>query len=350
MNRRAIVGTALGGTLVIFTLITMFLVTGMLGALMPAQCLTILSDPFNNTTQEGEASEAEAYFAQFSPGEREDRLNNARIIAETGEERGESARNITIAIAVAIQETNLKNYGHLGAFNDHDSCGVFQQQWTQGWGESCTQLMDVAFAATQFYNALDRLGNTDSMTMMEVGIAVQNPDPAAYKRRWAWDEIATQTAAMFVDMSGMQRGCYGGALLNGWRVPLDAGNYSVGDGFKWRWNQDLNAWRFHYGLDLGIGGGEPIYASGAGTIAFVGPLGTWGNQVRVDHGGGIETTYSHMSRFADVRVGDTVAAGQVIGYVGTTGRSTGNHLHLEVFKDGENVDPVKFFADLGIEF
>lgn len=348
-NVRAVVGSVVGGVIVIIVVILLLMMTWTMGALAPSQCLVLRSDPFDSSAEGGSSTEAEAYFKLFSPGDREARLNNARIIAQTGEERGESARNITIAIAVAIQETNLKNYGHLGALNDHDSCGVFQQQWTQGWGESCAQLMDVTFAATQFYNALDQLGNTDSMSMMEVGIAVQNPDPAAYKRRWAWDEIATQTAAMFIDMSGLQQGCYAGALQDGWRLPLDSG-YAFLDGFDWRWHPVWHEWRFHYGVDLAIGGGEPIYASGSGTVVSVGYNGGWGNQVRIDHGGGIETTYAHMSRFADIRKGDTVAAGQVIGYVGTTGTSTGNHLHLEVFKDGVNIDPEKFFNDLGIQF
>lgn len=108
-------------------------------------------------------------------------------------------------------------------------------------------------------------------------------------------------------------------------------------------------WRrlgWHNGVDIAAPIGTPIRAAGSGVIVFAAARGGYGRLIIIDHGqhGGrnLATAYAHQSRFA-VRVGQTVEAGEVIGYVGNTGRSTGPHLHFEVHIDGERVDPIAFF-------
>jgi len=96
--------------------------------------------------------------------------------------------------------------------------------------------------------------------------------------------------------------------------------------------------RMHKGLDIGAPYGAPIHAAMAGVVAFAGRNAGYGNFVKLAHGGGIGTGYGHMSRIA-VRAGTRVAAGQVIGYIGSTGLSTGPHLHWEVWKNGVAVNP-----------
>ena len=96
--------------------------------------------------------------------------------------------------------------------------------------------------------------------------------------------------------------------------------------------------RMHAGIDYGAPFGSPIYAVRDGVVTFSGRHGGHGNYVRLDHGGGIGTGYGHMSRIA-VSVGTRVHAGQVIGYVGSTGLSTGPHLHFEVYQNGHTVNP-----------
>lgn len=99
--------------------------------------------------------------------------------------------------------------------------------------------------------------------------------------------------------------------------------------------------RIHKGVDWGAPLGTPIMAAFDGTIAFAGDGNGYGNVIRIDHGGGKATAYAHMSRFADgMKVGLAVHAGEVIGYVGTTGLSTGPHLHFELYQDGVAVDPL----------
>jgi murein DD-endopeptidase MepM/ murein hydrolase activator NlpD len=98
----------------------------------------------------------------------------------------------------------------------------------------------------------------------------------------------------------------------------------------------------HLGVDYAAPTGTPIWAAAGGTISFRGPAGGAGNLVVLRHDGGLETAYMHMSKFVDgQKVGQKIAAKTVIGYVGTTGLSTGPHLHFGVKKDGVYIDPSK---------
>ncbi len=97
--------------------------------------------------------------------------------------------------------------------------------------------------------------------------------------------------------------------------------------------------RFHYGVDLWARMGTPARAAAGGKVLRAERAGAYGNLVVVDHGGGLQTRYAHLSAF-DVQPGDIVEAGDTVGRVGSTGRSMGPHLHFEVFRGGKPVDPV----------
>jgi murein DD-endopeptidase MepM/ murein hydrolase activator NlpD len=98
---------------------------------------------------------------------------------------------------------------------------------------------------------------------------------------------------------------------------------------------------FHPGIDIGAAEGTPIHAPAAGTVTQAAFDGSCGNAITIDHGAGLGTRYCHLSAIA-VNPGDTVTLGQVIGYVGTTGYSTGPHLHFEVHLNGELQDPLRY--------
>jgi murein DD-endopeptidase MepM/ murein hydrolase activator NlpD len=98
---------------------------------------------------------------------------------------------------------------------------------------------------------------------------------------------------------------------------------------------------FHSGLDISAPIGTPIIATADGVVTLAGWDGSLGKSVRISHGFGVQTRYGHMSKL-DVQAGQKVKRGQIIGYVGTTGRSTGAHLHYEVYRDGEAVDPLAY--------
>ncbi len=99
--------------------------------------------------------------------------------------------------------------------------------------------------------------------------------------------------------------------------------------------------RLHSGIDIGADEGEAICAAKSGRVIFSGTADGYGNYIKIDHGGGLETAYGHCSVLA-ANVGDEVERGQTIAYVGSTGNSTGPHLHFEVKIDGEFKNPLDY--------
>lgn len=117
----------------------------------------------------------------------------------------------------------------------------------------------------------------------------------------------------------------------------------VASGFGYRVDPVYKTVKFHAGLDFSAPQGTPIYATANGTVRTAGNLGNgYGNHVVINHGYGYETLYGHMFR-VKVRNGQKVKRGEIIGWVGSTGKSTGPHCHYEVHKNGRPLDPVYFF-------
>ncbi len=123
------------------------------------------------------------------------------------------------------------------------------------------------------------------------------------------------------------------------RTPVDGAR--ITSKFGMRRHPILGYSRMHQGIDFGAGTGTPILAAGDGVIEMAGRYGGYGNWVKIKHAGGYATGYGHMSRYAKgIRPGVPVSQGQVIGYVGSTGASTGPHLHYEIFFKGGRVNPI----------
>ena len=112
--------------------------------------------------------------------------------------------------------------------------------------------------------------------------------------------------------------------------------------YGWRTHPIFGTSRFHAGVDIGAGYGASIYAARSGVVVSAGSQGGYGNAVVIDHGDGIATLYAHQSSVA-VYAGQSVSRGEVIGYAGSTGYSTGPHLHFEVRVNGSPVDPMNYF-------
>jgi murein DD-endopeptidase MepM/ murein hydrolase activator NlpD len=107
--------------------------------------------------------------------------------------------------------------------------------------------------------------------------------------------------------------------------------------------------RLHAGIDLATGCGNPVYAANSGRVSYSGWLGTSGNFIRLTHDDGYTTGYAHLQNGSlYVNLGQTVVTGQLIGRVGSTGGSTGCHLHLETRKNMVSQDPYPFFINRGI--
>lgn len=121
--------------------------------------------------------------------------------------------------------------------------------------------------------------------------------------------------------------------LNNWAWPSNSG-YTNTSGYEWRIHPITGVRHFHNGLDIGgTGYNSPIYSANNGTVITKTYAWDFGNYIVIDHNNGYYTLYGHMSKFASgINVGDTVSRGQVIGYVGSSGQSTGPHIHFEVWK------------------
>ena len=115
--------------------------------------------------------------------------------------------------------------------------------------------------------------------------------------------------------------------------------HTESSGFGWRDDPIRHSRRFHSGTDFRGHPGTPVVAAGDGVVTFCGRLGGYGNVIDIDHGGGVVTRYAHLRRIETTR--DTaITAGTEIGQVGSTGRTTGPHLHFEVRLDGAPVSPI----------
>lgn len=123
--------------------------------------------------------------------------------------------------------------------------------------------------------------------------------------------------------------------------PCPASRY-ISSSFGNRLHPTLNVWKFHTGIDIGCSAGKNIVAAASGKVIMSQWYGGYGNCVMIDHGGGIVTLYGHASKLL-VSKGQVVKQGQVIALVGSTGRSTGPHLHFEVRKNGQYIDPMSYF-------
>ncbi|TWB75632.1 murein DD-endopeptidase MepM/ murein hydrolase activator NlpD [Nitrospirillum amazonense] len=122
------------------------------------------------------------------------------------------------------------------------------------------------------------------------------------------------------------------------RTPIDGAR--VTSGYGMRMHPVLGYSKMHKGKDFGAPVGTPIYAAGDGVVEQAGPFSSYGNYVKLRHGNQMETAYGHMSRIAkNLRAGMRVAQGDVIGYVGATGRATGPHLHFEVLRGNQQINP-----------
>ncbi len=131
------------------------------------------------------------------------------------------------------------------------------------------------------------------------------------------------------------------ASASGGSMLWPCGGCPLTSGFGWRVHPIFGSRRLHAGIDMGAPIGTTVRAADAGTVLIAGSAGGYGTLVVVGHGGGLSTAYAHMSAIS-VSPGQSVGRGEKVGEVGNEGNSTGPHLHFEVRRDGEPVDPAAY--------
>jgi murein DD-endopeptidase MepM/ murein hydrolase activator NlpD len=148
-------------------------------------------------------------------------------------------------------------------------------------------------------------------------------------------KITMETSGDIKDYLSKQRDIYL-ATPNGW--PTDG---HITSPYGWRVDPMTGGREFHGGVDIAAEPGEPVRATADGIVSFAGWSGNNGNLVVIEHGMGFQTFYAH-NRKVIVKVGQKVKRGQIISYMGSTGRSTGPHVHYEIWHDGRSVNPAKY--------
>lgn len=162
---------------------------------------------------------------------------------------------------------------------------------------------------------------------------------AEYTEALRKEEAARQQALAAQQAAAGNSGGGGGGSSGGFIRPVSGGYISCGYGY--RVHPITGNYSFHTGIDYAVPYGSPIYASKSGTVTTAAYQNAWGNYVTINHGDGFSTLYAHMSTIA-VSYGQYVSQGQVIGYVGSTGWSTGPHLHFTVYLNGQLVNPTNY--------
>ena len=118
---------------------------------------------------------------------------------------------------------------------------------------------------------------------------------------------------------------------------------SMASGYGWRTDPFTKVRKFHYGMDFSALKGTPVYATGDGVVVRADNRSSgYGNHIRIDHGYGYVSLYAHLYKY-NVKQGQKVQRGDLIGFVGSSGRSQGPHVHYEIFKDDEKINPLNFY-------
>ncbi|MFC0532140.1 M23 family metallopeptidase [Phytohabitans kaempferiae] len=283
-----------------------------------------------------------------------EQVTNAATIVKVGADLDVPRRGWVVALATAMQESSLRNLPG----GDRDSIGLFQQRPSQGWGTP-TQLADPVYAATRFYRALLQIDGWQNMPLTQAAQQVQRSAyPHAYAK-WEDDANALLQAVGSANWRAIPDDLEQCVSTGGWTAPLRA---PVVSGFRTVERPG------HDGVDLGAVRGTVVRAASPGRVVRircnaidVRDGDDWGcdrdgdpNLTRgcgwyldVGHRGNVTTRYCHLLHEPVLRVGDRVAAGQPLGYVGSSGRSSGPHLHFEVHVGGGPVDPEVWMRDHG---
>ncbi len=211
----------------------------------------------------------------------------------------------------------------------------------------------------------DDEGNTTTTNVTETVLTIELTHKTAEEMRTEYAFNARQNEYLTLlsgeDTAELWNQLLGGFVADSGEVLPPAGDWQPTGALQWpltipgtitsqfgyRTDPITGEASYHSGTDIAAPEGSPILAATDGTVTIANALDSWGGgygyYIRIDHGNGLETLYAHCSAIC-VTVGQQVQAGQVIGYVGQTGRATGNHLHFEVYQNGQRGDAMAYFA------
>ncbi|MBK7820950.1 MAG: M23 family metallopeptidase [Tessaracoccus sp.] len=293
-------------------------------------------------------------------------LTHAATIIAIGNGQGEVGRpGIKIALMAALTESTLRmltntgtypesaNYPNDGNGSDHDSLGLFQMRPQSGWG-TVAELMDPTYQARAFfggptgpnYPSPRGLLDIPGWQQMDPGSAAQAVEVSAYPDRYRnYEPVAETILTALTSSRGPGLGASGPAVVSSRVVfPLPEGTWVLTSPFGMRTHPITGERKLHTGTDFAAPDGTPILAAADGVVTVAEFSGGYGGLIVIEHtidGQTVATAYAHMWQHGiHVHAGDRVSAGQHIGDVGSSGMSTGAHLHFEVRPGGTNSEAI----------
>ena len=266
-----------------------------------------------------------------------DRLNMIEEIAASDKRRLDEMS----AVAKEISEAKAALQEEKKALEQSKAeLAAKQEELNAKVAEAQELLAQLIAKGAEYEELMDQQEQELSKLEQEINSSKKEYDKVKYQE-WLATSVPPTTAAP--SYSGGGTGGAAAPPKDGltWLVPC---NYKyVSSPFGYRWHPKWGDWRFHAGVDLAVGC-TPIYATRAGVVETAQYSESAGYYVVINHMDGFKSTYMHMCKFPSVRVGDMVTAGQVIGCVGSTGWSTGSHLHFGISYNGVALNPMDYIG------
>ena len=283
--------------------------------------------------EEGEVSYWSVLFQANDFPDLLDRFNMVQEIAASDkrrlEELDKAAKEVTAAKA-ALEDEKV-------ALEDSKAeLAVIQEQLDAKREEADKILAELVAKGMEYELLMEESEEEQAKLAKEIANKKDEYDKAKYQE---W--LATSIPPTTKPKAPSSGGGGGTGSKNGWKVPI---NYTAFTSpFGWRTHPVYGGKRFHYGVDLAAPKGRPIYATRSGTVSTASYNSSAGYYVQINHGDGYRSIYMHMTHYT-VRSGQSVKQGQVIGYCGSTGASTGPHLHFGISYNGSYVNPANYIS------
>ena len=233
------------------------------------------------------------------------------------------AQQFGISVNTILWENNLTAYSYI---KPGQQLSILPESGVRHKIQSGDSLLGIAKKYDADTEAIMRANGLTNANQLKIGQLLMIPGGVKLKTVAAAQPRVGSPVAVFTDADDSAKPVYGSKM--NWPTQ----GHRITQYYSWR----------HTGLDIANKSGTPIYAADAGTVETVGwNSGGYGNQIVIDHGGGKKTRYAHLTSFG-IKDGESVSKGQYIGAMGSTGRSTGSHLHFEVIIEGKRYNPLNY--------
>ena len=315
--------------------------------------------------EEGELSYWAVLFKASSFSDLLDRIAMVEEIAEADKRRLEEMSIAANAVITAMEELQLQLADQEEAIEELAAAAVVQEEKRAKAEELLTQLVA---KGEEFQSMMDESEAAQDELLLEIAAKEKEFDQAKYKEWLATSVVTTKptqapTQATKPSGGGNSGGGSGGSggsgggggseggsgggggggggqsSSSGWLTPVSG--YRITSSFGMRWHPVHGGYRMHNGVDMACSQGTPIYATRSGKVTTATYEKNAGYYVSINHGDGFASVYMHMTHYV-VKSGTQVSQGQLIGYVGSTGASTGPHLHFGISYNGTYVNPMKY--------